>query len=334
MVKVPAFDDTPAAVHPETDEIERDCLQWMTDVGLLEVPALRERWQRDRLGEFSTHAYPYATTENAKLYARWNSWWFYFDQMSMQLPYHHFQKIVADLERIFWKTGAQYDATDPVKASFAQLCRETASCSPPAVYHWLQVALNDSMDGLCIESSWRHTQRLPSVGDFSADSEYILRRRKTIGTVWCTAFIEHSIGFTLPPYYRYSTLWQNAFELVWDAIIYQNDLNGAAQDMCESEVNNAVYLIYLNNGGDLHEAEEKVADAIRGKIADFYRAERTLYQDSIAFGLTPEEAAHACDIAHKLKILSQGALAWYRKTDRYCGEARSIFQETTKQATA
>lgn len=316
---IPVF-DTPAAVHPRIEEIEAASLAWMRSTGLLATPELCDRWRRDRLGAIACHLYPYSGQEDADLYACWYSWWFYMDNLLLKVAYHEWTTLAMEVERVVRRAGATNHSA-PVLNALAQLCRRTADSCSPDLYQWIVTGCGDALDGLNIEAFGHHTGRMPDLGNFGKDSEYLTIRRKSLGMLFDTGLMEHAARFTVPARLRRSPQWQQALETGFDVIILQNDIHGLMQDIAEGEMHNAVYLLHKQHEIELDRARDEIADVIRRKVADFLDAEKALHDTARQLNLPPEDISNACDVLAKVKVYSQGALAWYRETDRYNGEA-------------
>ncbi|ANB10519.1 hypothetical protein SAM40697_6566 [Streptomyces ambofaciens] len=327
---VPAFTGTPVVGHPHVEEIQSQSLKWMGDMGLLPDPKARARYAGMRVGAWPSHCYPYTSFDYGLLLAYWWSWWTYVDDVAPQMDCDQWLKLSLDMEHVLRCAGDSAvpaggsDSCQPVLRSLADLCRRTAAAGSDAYYDQVAAGNIDALYGFGLEAFNERLRRAPDIDlEVSRHCEYLRGRYKTIGLILDVAYIEGALGFDVPSSVRRTTAWQDVLETAFSVMILQNDLVGAARDEAASDAHNAVNLLRRLHGLSRADAEHQVTRAIEARIAEFLHLERVFPDHVTDLGLPALDLERVQDIIGKLKIMSQGALAWYTETSRYIPASRT-----------
>ncbi|MFE6594691.1 hypothetical protein [Streptomyces sp. NPDC057781] len=324
---IPAFTGTPVVGHPHVEEIQSQSLAWMCDMGLLPVPELRARYAGMRVGAWPSHCYPYTSFDYGLLLACWWSWWTYVDDVAPQMDCDQWLKLSMDMEHVLRCAGDSAvptggsDSGQPLLRSLADLCRRTAAAGSDAYYEQVAAGSIDALYGFGLETLNERLHRMPDIDlELSTHCEYLRGRYKTIGLIVDVAYIEGALGFDVPHAVRRTTAWQDVLETAFSVMVLQNDLVGADRDDAASDTYNAVSLLCRLQGLSPADAERQVTRTIAARITEFLHLERVFPDRVMDLHLSALDLQQVQDVIGKVKIMSQGALAWYTETSRYIPE--------------
>ncbi|MER6349336.1 terpene synthase family protein [Streptomyces sp. NPDC001595] len=328
---IPAFTGTPAVGHPRVDEIQSQSMEWMCETGLLPAPELRARYARERLGAWPSHCYPYTSFDYGLLLAHWWSWWACVDDLALQMECDQWLKLSLDMERVIRCAGdgevrtRGSDSVQPLLLrSLAELCRRTAAAGSDAYYQQVAAGSIDALYGFNLEALNERLRRKPDIDlELSKHCEYFRGRYKTIGLILDVAYIEGALGYDVPHAVRRTTAWQDTLETAFSVMILQNDLVGAARDDAAGDSYNAVNLLCRLHGLSPADARRLVTRTIAARITEFLHLERVFPDQVSHLRLPASDLQRIQDVISKLKVMSQGALAWYTETSRYIPASRT-----------
>lgn len=329
--EIPTFDDTPVQAHPKTAEIEALSLDWMCETGFITTSELRDRWATDRHGAWACYFYPYASFDNAVIYAIWWTWWTYLDQLVGEMECPEWAKLSMDIERVIMSSGdvAPPRDSDSFTARLlncqAELSRLTAKHSSPGLYRQINVGTIDALYGFTREVYGRQTRTLPLLNGFAPDSEYLQLHRKSVGMLFCGAFMEHAMNFLVPDALRHTRQWQKIIEVGYDIALLHNDLVSYRQEIAESVENaNSVYLLHRQEDISLDESVTRVCDVVKRRLGTFLALEEEFPHQIKNLGLPAEGVRQAQHLVANIKTAIQGCLGWYRETTKYIGVAHDL----------
>ncbi|MGH3721060.1 MAG: terpene synthase family protein [Pseudonocardiaceae bacterium] len=180
MVMDRAAELLPCHLHPESEEIERQAVNWFDHAHLIDDPARRLRLSE--FGRGTAAAYPWVSYDEALFWARLSLWYIAFDdvhaegQASRDLT-GYFQQ-VGGIWRMLHEAWPQETFEGPFPAALAQLLEQLDVLVSPTIATRIRQSLRDSLFAVSWEAVMRAGNTAPAQNDY-----LVLRRHSCYGSL-------------------------------------------------------------------------------------------------------------------------------------------------------
>ncbi len=293
--------------HGSAADLDRDCLSWAADFGLVSDDRSRRRLARIGCGACAAYTWPYATLELLTFGARFIAWMFMFDDAvgegagARDLREH--METLASYDRVLFGAACPPDAT-PLHTALADLMSSAAALADTLQLDWVprfRAGVRRFFDGCTLEFSHRRARRSPGL------AEYRRIRALSIGAHSVFAISELATGHLLSEEAFQHPLAIRATEQASLMLAWGNDIYSFPKECSDREPLNLVSVIAREDRLDGLSALRAAVDTYNKDLSRFESTAAT------ASRLSPALAAYT----HGLACWIHGNTAWSAVSRRY-----------------
>ncbi|MGW3634618.1 terpene synthase family protein [Streptomyces sp. NPDC005122] len=302
------------------DESTREQLRaWAEKYTLLDRPRPRAIFETTRVGEFASHAYPFAAPEPRLLADSWCLWTLLVDE---------YIEIVIDGQRLSMHPS---DSGDPM-AVFCAI--EGYAEADLALQHALKDLLQRTLDPVRGERREQfvthiaefvrscHIEAVNRVGNTKVTlEEFTTLRRGSFATGLFLDLVEHLTGDRLPAGDRYTAIGVRLRACAADLGGWCNDVLSYPREAGKEDGNNLVLVLAGSRGLELAEAEAAARARIRAQAWEFLDLRSDLVRALYSGQESDLQAASALRWAAHVEALVAGSLTFQTMSRRWQSDA-------------
>lgn len=303
----------PVALHPATDNVHSQSVNWLVRTGLLDRGDTDSRLLTEQYTWLAARMFPDATLAQIQLLSDFTSWLFVHDDLCDD------SEISADPEQMAATFRREMDLllgqghpdqTLPMEVSLVDLRDRFRSTAPdPGWMSRFVASMQDYLDACLWESENRRNASTPSAHSF-------IPMRPHAGGVWVYMnFLE--LMHPLPLVVRESRPIQRLRQITVNVVSWHNDLYSLEKERRVGDVHNLVCILQQERSIPADDANRLAFRFCDDEVRRFLAIERSLP----TFGAQLDGAAHA--YVDAMKTFVGGALAWAQEAHRYGAAVRA-----------
>ncbi|MGH4008587.1 MAG: terpene synthase family protein [Pseudonocardiaceae bacterium] len=283
---------------------------------------MRRIFTSTRVGDFASHAYPFANPEHRLLADSWCLWTLLVDELfeaklddgTLGTTASSSQNPAIVLKAVTTKP----DETDSVLATaLTDLCHRTCTNTERAWTTAFNRHVATFVRSCHIEALNRLSPHVISLEEFTA------LRRGSFATDMFLDLVEPLTTSRLPRSREFDRIGQAIRDCAADLGGWCNDVLSYQREAKQEDMNNLVLLLSRNAGCALDAAADSAVSRIRSRSWDFHQLTAELVEQLRATQTDTTAAAHALKWAHCVEALVSGSLTFQLLSRRWAGAQTS-----------